>query len=36
MLLDDHGDEAAKIESRRQFVGAIKRAKDLSSFVRFG
>ena len=30
MLLDDHGDEAEKLESRQHFVEAIKRAKSAS------
>ncbi|SRR6266480_722911 len=30
MLLDDHGNEAEKLESRQHFVEAIKRAKSLS------
>jgi tetratricopeptide (TPR) repeat protein len=30
MLLDDHGDEAEKLESRQLFVEAIKRAKSVS------
>jgi tetratricopeptide (TPR) repeat protein len=36
MLLDDHGNEAEKLESRQQFVEAIKRAKSLSSLCKSG
>jgi hypothetical protein len=36
ILLDDHGNEAEKLESRQQFVEAIKRAKSLSSLCDSG
>jgi tetratricopeptide (TPR) repeat protein len=36
MLLDDQGNEAEKLESRQQFVEAIKRAKSLSSLCDSG
>jgi hypothetical protein len=36
MLLDDHGNEAEKIESRQHFVEAIKRVKSLSSLCDSG
>jgi tetratricopeptide (TPR) repeat protein len=36
MLLDDHGNEAEKLESRQHFVEAVKRAKSLSYICHSG